>query len=383
MLRKLNLFIVGAVTLCLSFATPVYAIPRPGVSAKSAALYCPQTDEYLFEKDADRRMPPASTTKIMTALLTCESGRLAESVTVTSQAAAVEGSLMELRAGDRVSFRGLLYGMLLTSGNDAATAVAEALDGSCGKFVERMNERARLLGMGNTHFANPSGLPDENHYSSARDLAVLTAEALKNEAFADVCAKSEAAVYYGDPPYRRSLSNHNRLLDEYEGCIGVKTGFTKAAGRCLVSAAERNGVTLICVTLNDPDDWADHKSLLDYGFGIVGTTVFAPDTQSVLLPVTGADAGYLRVTCPQSAHVAGGGEITSQILLPPFVYAPVQKGDVVGEAAVYCGDRMITKLPLVAAQDVPARGAVKNEARSDKKNIFERIMEGIGSWKKK
>ncbi|MBQ6021049.1 MAG: D-alanyl-D-alanine carboxypeptidase [Clostridia bacterium] len=384
MLRKINRILLGAVMLFLSFATPVYAIPRPDVSAECAALYCPLTGEFLYGKNASRRQPPASTTKIMTSLLTCESGILAQTVTVSQNTADIEGSSMGLRAGDSVTVRGLLYGMLLTSGNDAANAAAEAIDGSCEAFVGRMNVRASAMGLRDTHFSNPSGLPADGHYTTARDLALLTAQALKNELFAAVCSLENAEVVYGNPPYRRTLSNHNRLLSEYDGCIGVKTGYTKAAGRCLVSAAKRNGVTLICVTLNDPDDWADHRALLDYGFSSVRTRLFVPDTRDVSVPVTGGSRKSVSVRCVRGTAVGADSAVRTELLLPPFVYAPVRKGDIIGYAAVYCGGEQLEKLPLLADCDaLPSESGPAHEGRTRKTNLFDRILKGIAFWKKK
>ena len=383
MIRKVNRLILGAVMLFLSFATPVYAIEKPDVSAKSAALYCAETGVFLYEKNINDRLPPASTTKIMSALLACESGRLAESVRVTKEMTA-EGSSMGLHPGDRVTVRGLIYGMLLTSGNDAANAAAIVLGGSEDAFVRKMNERADVLGLADTHFANPSGLPDENHYSSARDLAILTAEALKNELFSGICAQENAAVYYGNPPCRRVLTNHNKLLSSYDGCIGVKTGFTKAAGRCLVSAAKREGVTLICVTLNDADDWADHEALLDHGFDRVKSKTIAPDASGIAIPVAGGGGSCIAVECVGCAWVPTDcGGLRVEYYLPPFVYAPVKRGDIVGTAVIYNINYELARLPLIAARDAEVRQPDKSPERSVKKNLFERIVERIRSWKKK
>lgn len=238
------------------------AFAAPGVSAKAAILLDADSGQVVFEKNADEPGLIASTTKIMTALLICESEDLSREVTVPDAAVGIEGSSLYLQKGERLTVEALLYGMMLHSGNDAAAALAILSAGSVERFVERMNLRARGLWLPDIHFANPSGLDDEGNYASARSLALLTAEAMKNERFRTVVG-TKTAVYGG-----RSLTNHNKLLWQYPGALGVKTGYTKQAGRILVSCAERNGRRLVCVTMNDPDDWRDHKALLDYGFGL-------------------------------------------------------------------------------------------------------------------
>ena len=237
------------------------------VSAESCILMEAVTGEVLYEKAADQQRPMASTTKIMTTLLCLESGDLDTPFPVDNDAIHVEGSSMGLVDGDIVTKRALCYGMLLPSGNDAAGATAVKLAGSYAAFAEQMNRKAQELGMTQSHFVTPSGLHDAEHYSTARDMALLTAAALQNETFREICGQASAKVCFGNPPYERWLTNSNKLLTMDETVIGVKTGFTDEAGRCLVSASVRNGITLICVTLNDRNDWQDHEVLYDYGFG--------------------------------------------------------------------------------------------------------------------
>lgn len=233
------------------------------------------TGAVLYEKDADAQSLIASTTKIMTGLLVCESCDLDEKVTVPQSAVGIEGSSVYLKAGETLTVRDLLYGMLLHSGNDAATALALHLCGSVEQFAEQMNKKARELGLQNTHFANPHGLDDGGNYGSARDLATLTSYALKNPDFAQ--AVSTKSYRAGE----RYFTNHNKLLWRCEGAIGVKTGFTKKAGRILVSAAERSSRTLICVTVSAPDDWNDHCRLYDYGFSQYEMTAIATEGKTV------------------------------------------------------------------------------------------------------
>ena len=240
---------------------PVNLPSAPAISARCAIVMDADTGEVLYEKEADRRSLIASTTKIMTGYLVCRGMDLAAEVTVPAEAVGLEGSSMYLREGETLTGRDLLYGMLLHSGNDAAEALALLCAGSEAAFVAQMNETAAALGLTQTHFSNPHGLDSEENYSTARDLARLAAAALKEPLFRRV-ASTRTVTVAGD----RVLTNHNRLLWQYEGCVGVKTGYTRAAGRILVSAARRGGRTLICVTLNDPNDWQDHCALLDAGF---------------------------------------------------------------------------------------------------------------------
>ena len=237
---------------------PVRAV---GVHAASAVLMDAESGRVLYQLDAHHPRLIASTTKLLTALVAVEQAEdLDEVVTVKGEWLGSEGSSIYLKAGEEITLRGLLYGLLLQSGNDAAMSVACHIAGSETNFVAMMNQKAAELGMRDSSFANPSGLNDDDHYSTAYDLALLARACLSNETVAEICATR--AVTVG----ARTFINHNKLLSRYEGCVGMKTGFTEKAGRTLVSAATRNGQTLICVTLNDGDDWNDHAKLLDYGF---------------------------------------------------------------------------------------------------------------------
>lgn len=345
--------------LCIAFFSGIQAGAEPavpGVSAQSAVLISADTAAVLYGKNENEKMSMASTTKIMTALLTLEEAERSDDpiVSITEEMVAVEGSSMGLQAGDRISLRNLAAGMLLASGNDAANACALFLAGSQEKFAEQMNLRAGEIGMKNTHFVTPSGLDDEEHYSTAYDMALLAREALKNESFRELASSSVYQVSFQEPEKKVSYTNHNKLLKMYSGCIGVKTGFTKKSGRCLVSAAERDGVTLIAVTLNAPDDWNDHAALLDYGFSTVERVSFDNAGFAVALPVVGSDV--------QSVSVCGGpggslvlpksqaGQITSRVLLPTFCYAPVQAGDKVGKIQYYLDGAQIYSVPLIAGE---------------------------------
>ena len=320
------------------------------VSAKGAVVYELKTGKVLYEKNANERLPMASTTKIMSALLTAESGSLDERFTVDSEAIKVEGSSMGLQEGDIVTKRILMYGMLLPSGNDAANAAAVAVSGSVPKFVQLMNERAAQLGLENTHFVTPSGLDDDTdeHYSTALDMAKLAAAAIDNGIFREICGTSRAKLSYGNPPYDRWLVNTNKLLTSLDGVIGVKTGFTDKAGRCLVSACERNGSTLICVTLNDRNDWADHTALYEKCFGLCEQYSLSCDKE-LSVNVVGGKEDKAECFSPEvkiSLPIGENENVTSVTAIKPFVYAPVYQKECVGYVRYYYNDKEIASSPV-------------------------------------
>ena len=253
--RRLAAALGAAMTLYFCIPAVAEAVE---VSATACVLMDADTGQVLYEKEPHRRMRIASTTKLMTALVALEQGGLEREITVTA-AHMAEGSSMYLRPGERLTTEELLYGLLLCSGNDAALAVTECAGGAA-PFVEKMNEKAAALGMADTHFANPNGLDDEAHYSTAYDMALLGCAAVNEPTLRRMASTRTAVV--GD----RTLTNHNKLLARLEGCVGLKTGYTKAAGRTLVSCAERDGRRLVAVTLRDGDDWNDHETLYDWGF---------------------------------------------------------------------------------------------------------------------
>lgn len=326
-----------------------------GISAKSAVLIDASTGKILFAKNESSKMPMASTTKIMTALLTLESGGLDKEFTVDSSAIMVEGSSMGLKKNDIVTKRILAYGMMLPSGNDAANAGAVAVAGSIDKFVDMMNKKAAKLGLSNTSFETPSGLDGENHYSTALDMARLARFAISNTDFLKICSTRVAKLKYGNPPYTRYLSNHNRLLKEYKGAIGVKTGFTKKSGRCLVSAAERDGVTLIAVTLNAPSDWSDHNKLLNFGFKKVNKRNFTPDVSDIKLDVVGSDIESIEVIPADFPSVTFSedyeGKLERRIITNKFLYAPVESGSIVGTVEYYYDGVKVAQTSLLAGSE--------------------------------
>ena len=273
----------GLWVLCLIFCITPAVAEALEVSATAAVLMDADMGQVLYEKNGDRQMLIASTTKIMTALVVLEHAAPDDVITVTPDHMA-EGSSMYLKAGETVRVEELLYGLLLCSGNDAALALTECAGGLT-PFVALMNEKAAALGMARTSFANPNGLDADGHYSTARDMAVLAAAAVENPTFRRIC--SSRSVTIG----QRTMENHNRLLRQMEGCVGLKTGYTQAAGRTLVSCTERDGCRLVAVTLQDGNDWADHAALYDYGFRLTA-------------PRRGAQTALLRLREPLTAACA-------------------------------------------------------------------------------
>ena len=348
--KALSAFLVTVSVFALVSVGPLRA---EAISAKAAAVINGDTGELLFSKNSDERLPMASTTKIMTALLLCENTKPDKTIVTTKQMVAVEGSSMGLLAGDTVSCRDLLYGMMLASGNDAANTAAFAVSGSVEAFVRLMNKRAAEMGLKNTHFQTPSGLDGDAHYTTAYELALLSRQALLNDDFAAAAASKSATLCYGNPPYKRMLSNHNRLLKTYDDVIGVKTGFTKKSGRCLVSAAKKDGKYVIAVTLNDPDDWSDHRKLLDIGLDSLESVEAAPDEKSVKLNVIGGERETLELNFQKrKICVSGGDSVTAQVNLPEFLYAPVKKGDKIGEILYRSGENVILSQDITAPCDI-------------------------------
>ena len=353
----LSLCLVGA--LC-----PVARAAGPEVSAQSAVVLTADTGTVLFEKDGHTPRPVASTTKIMTALLALEAAQEQGDplVDITQEMVAVEGSSMGLQAGDSISLTGLAAGMLLASGNDAANAAALYLDGSLESFAARMNQRAAALGMEDTHFVTPSGLDGEDaqglvHLSTAYDMALLARAALEDQAFRQLCSSPSLAVEFAEPVKRVTYTNHNKLLAQYQGCVGVKTGFTKEAGRCLVSAAERDGVLLIAVTLNAPNDWQDHTALLDYGFSQVEPYQLAGGDVRLTVPVVGSPVEVVSLRGSNGGEVTlplgQGAQVERVVHAPKFLYAPVEAGEQVGEICWYLEGQLLGSAPLTAAGAAP------------------------------
>ena len=370
MRRMLCVLLAASAVFSLCRLPSAASAEAPAVSASCAILTEAGSGLVLYEKNADEERKIASTTKIMTALLALEETEPDEVIEVDGRAAGVEGSSVYLSAGERITAEALLYALMLGSANDAAEALAYEIAGSIAGFAARMNDRAAKLGMTHTVYENPHGLDTAHNRSTARDLAVLTREALRNDAFRQIVSTKKKSIPLHDGSAARLLINHNRLLGEYDGMIGVKTGYTKASGRCLVTAAERGGITLLCVTLNDPQDWKDHRALLDYGFSRLERIepVGAYEAQTVL-PVVGGAAETVRAAnfVPLSLITSRGEHsITVEYRVPRFLYAPVVWGTEVGEAVVYDGGKEIGRIGLNAVEGTPRR--------AEKRGFFARII---------
>ena len=326
----------------------------PAVSSLSAVVYEPESGLVLYEKDARTARPMASTTKLMTALLAVENLDPNAIVTVPAAALPVEGTQIGLKAGDEITVRDLLAGLLLASGNDTANALALLMDESLPAFAERMNRRALTLGMTDSLFVTPSGLDKDGHSASARDMALLGAAVLEQPLLAELCASKTQTITVGG--VRMTVSNHNKLLKLYDGTIGLKTGFTKKSGRCLVSAVERDGVTLIVATLNGGDYWNDHMALYNYAFSLVHREAM-PDVSPDTCPVAGGTANTVSVA-PESipACVLRDGEsVTAQVELPDFVWAPIAVGDILGCVRYTAGERELVSVLIRATESVAER----------------------------
>lgn len=342
----------------LGIRADAVSTPSPSVSAESAVLIDLESRAVLFEHNMNKRLGMASTTKIMTALIAAERAELSALVQIPDEAIGVEGSSIYLVRGEALTMEELLLALLLQSANDAATAIAIAVAGSVESFADMMNERANQMGLKNTHFTNPHGLYDEEHYTTAYDLAIISAHALENETIAKIFSTYKATLPMSSECQKRVLVNHNKLLKLYRGAIGVKTGFTKKTGRCLVSAAERNGLSLVAVTLNAPDDWRDHMSMLDFGFdNFESVTVAEAGTFSYSLPTTGGEresvtltnARKLKMTLPKER-----GKVEYMVdTLHRFEFAPIFKGTELGR--VYCSydDKFFAESELICAKDLP------------------------------
>ena len=349
--------------ICVPAGDDALPVALNGVSAKAAVLLEAESGAVVFGQNPNARLPMASTTKIMTALVALEEMPLETVITVSPDTVGVEGSSIYLTEGEKLTLEELLYALMLESANDAAETIAVAVAGSVEDFATLMNRKAAELGLTDTRFSNPHGLDADGHYTTARELALITRAALQDPIFRQICSTKRKTIPLHGTEGVRLLLNHNKLLDSYKGCIGVKTGFTRKTGRCLVSAAERDGVTLIAVTLGAPDDWRDHTAMLDYGFGLY---------ESVELCGDGGYAAPLWIVSGTREYVMAEnatpliltlrrdhGSIRCVAELPRFEFAPVRQGDILGRLVFYeegrRGERVyLGTVPLCASYDVEA-----------------------------
>lgn len=342
-----------------AIAGPYDGPERPHVSCYASVLMEWQTGTLLYNKNAFTRMHPASITKMMTALLALENGRLEDQVTVSAEAASQPGSSMYLKTGEVFTLENLLYGLMLNSGNDAAWAIAEYIGGTAEDFFDMMNERARDIGAINTRFRNPHGLTDPNHYTTAFDLALIARTCLRHPYFKHLVGTKEKDVVDADGETKIALGNTNRLLWVYLGADGVKTGTTESAGQCLVASATRGDTRLLSVVLDSYDRWSDSARLLDYGFSNfrVARLVRAGETLTEA-QCEGALEGTVPIA-PRTDLLAcvplNATGLDLRIELPDRVQAPCPGGAIIGTATVVFGDDVVGRAELVTGAWVNAK----------------------------
>ncbi len=339
------------------------------VSAKSAYALEWDSKDTVFEKNANVKMSMASTTKIMTAIVVIENAQLEKKVTITSQMVGIEGSSIYLKEGETLTIEELLYALLLESANDAAVALAISVSGSVCDFVDMMNKKAQELELSSTHFTNPHGLDNEEHYTTAKELALLAHYAMNNPVFYDIVSTYKKVIPLGDDG-SRVLINHNKLLRSYDGATGVKTGFTKKSGRCLVSCAEVDGVRIIAVTLNAPSDWDDHKKMLNLGFEQYENVKLADiGNYNISLNVINGNKSFVTASNLDSVNITLKREnvdISAHLEANRMISAPIKQGDCVGKIIFKNNGEEICSLDLYALESV--------KDIKYKKSIFERIF---------
>lgn len=373
MKSNINLYIILLIIVALIFSfLTIYAFGHEmstviSLSAHSAVLYQPENDIFLYSKSADTKMPMASTTKIMTALVALDGTSLQDTVIIDERAVGVEGSSAYLKAGEVLTIEELLYALLLQSANDAAVAIACHVAGDVDAFALLMNDKAKDLGLFCTNFTNPHGLDDKEHYTTARELAIITAEAMKNESFRKITSTYKKTFSTEDRT--RTYVNHNKMLLNYEGCIGVKTGYTQRSGRCLVVAAERNGLEFISVTLDAPNDWSDHTKLLNYGYSTLDRIDLAKvDEYCYNVPIINGDKESILVTNDKDISIIvekGDHSLNKHIKLIRYAVAPISEGDVLGEIIFTVDGKEVDRCNLIARE---------NAGSNEKKSLLDRLI---------
>ena len=340
---------VSLICINLFFAIP-QSVSAVSVSAVSAVTIEVKSGDIIFEKNAHKRKGMASTTKIMTAICAIENMPVETVITVSPDAVGVEGSSVYLKAGEKMSLLELLYALMLQSANDAAAAIAIAVSGSIEGFADLMNAKALELGLRDTHFENPHGLDGKQHYTTAYELAKISAYALQNETFAEIVSTVTHTIPASELSPARTLVNHNRLLRMYDDVIGVKTGFTKKCGRTLVSAASREDIMLVCVTLDDGNDWQDHRAMLDHGFAMYqGEEICAEGEFSFLLPVVGGVSDSVCASNRTGLFLSlpkDHSEIITKVELPRFIYAGQGKERPIGIVRFFCDGKEIGSVDI-------------------------------------
>lgn len=356
-----------AVVLMILYNVTTYASPAvdPAPNAKAAVLIDVASGRVLYQKNEGLKLPMASTTKIMTAITAIEHGKLDDIVTASVKAQNTGGSSIYLQAGERLLLHDLLYGLMLQSGNDAAVAIAEHIAGNVGDFAELMNQKAAEIGALNTHFVNPHGLDSPNHYTTAKDLARITAYALKNPVFSDIVSTKQKKIPWWGRSYNRVLNNKNRLLWIFEGGDGVKTGYTSGAGRCLVSSATRNGWRLAAVVLNCGPMWEDSSALLEYGFGSYKPVMYYDNGQFVkTIAVTGGKKDRVRLVTDRPVVVPLTEDERQRVTIiedwPDKIKAPVLQGQVAGRLRVELDGNVLARANLICQETINEKSIFKS-----------------------
>ncbi len=351
--------IASLAVLLLSPALVMAEKAEPSIGAQAAILIEQSTGKVLFGQNAHQKLPMASTTKIMTALIAIERGNLDDIVTTASEAYGVEGSSMYIQKNEKLSLKDLVYGLMLNSGNDAAIAIAIHIGGSIEGFADLMNERALSLGLANTHFVTPNGLHDPEHYTSAFDLAAIAREAMNNETFREIAATSYYSAETGN--VKRTLKSKNKILWQYEGGNGIKTGYTEAAGKCLVFSAKRADMELIGVVLNSPDIFPESMNMLDYGFEAFSMARMVKAGDLVArVKVNKGSKGLVAVTVGRDivvpVKIEEGALLKTRVVIPRQLDAPLEKGVEIGTLELWDETRLVASEPLVAMENIDSWG---------------------------
>lgn len=358
-MKKLSVFLLVALMLFpVSYSAKADV---PSVNAGASVLYCVETDSVLYSHNENKAMKMASTTKLMTSLITLEKAKKHNKTVTFTKDMIEEGSSMYLKVGEKVTLKDLCVGMLLPSGNDASTASAITIAGSKEIFADLMNKRAKKIGMKNTHFVTPSGLDDKDHYSTAYDMALLMKECLKNKSFCEISSSKGKSVFFKKPKDKAvTYINHNRLLSTYEYCISGKTGYTDSAGRCLVTASRKNNITLIAVTLNDKTDWKDHTALYDYGFSKLKSKVF--NEKIITQDIVGGNKDTIALKVEGKTFVTDNKKdnYREKIIIPPFAYAPIKRGDKAGMIEYTKNGKVVDRKSITYSENIKYKGSKKS-----------------------
>lgn len=359
-MRKIIIIIL--IIMLASFTAPSYSTETwtpqspPEISAQNAIMIEANSGEVLYEKNAEEKAYPASITKIMTALLAIEYGTLDKKVKVSENASGVEGSSIYLETGEKIPLRDLIYGLMLRSGNDAAIAISEEIGGSTNNFVIMMNKKARELGAFNTHFANPNGLHNPDHYTTAKDMALIAMAAMKNADFKKVVAAKSWVTDRGEGKYNY-FYNKNKVVYQYNGGTGIKIGYTKAAGRTLVASSERNGMELICVVMNAPDWFQDTYKLMDYAYSQYETAKITAGQRPIkAVKIRGGNKSFVQIgsgediLCPVKKGT--DSKISIVYVLPDHPKAPVSRWQEAGYIKIYVNGKYLFSKPLYYLEDI-------------------------------